>query len=94
MTLITSRYTKNQGDQLIYPDHPDFYRILANPPPEPDKAKCFVVPAGQSVLVAVGDRDLDEYLEGGEYSQRLAEVGEIEDDLESDLLYLPDSICL
>jgi len=72
---------------LILPSHPDFYRILATPPPDPDRSKCFVARAGSLVLEAVDDKELDEYLEGGEYDQVLQEQGE-----SHDFLYLPDGL--
>lgn len=86
MTLKTSLC---RADSVIMlPDNPMFGRILATPPPEPDRAKCFVVPKGEQVMRAVDDRELDDYLEGGEYDEHWAEC----ETLDSDILYLPVSI--
>lgn len=73
---------------LLLPGDRNFNRILATPPPDPDKSKNFVVRVGELLPVAVNERELDDYLEGGEYDEQIAEI----DDLESDILYLPDSI--
>lgn len=70
---------------LLLPGDPEFSRILATPPPnwshfarsEPDFA--FVVRADTGLLEPVGQADLDEYLEGGEYDDRLAEIEESND---------------
>jgi hypothetical protein len=71
---------------LLLPSHPEFYRILAIPPPDPDRSKCFIARAGSWVLEAADEHTLEEYLEGGEYDQVLQEQGQ------HDLLYLPDSL--
>lgn len=74
---------------LILPGDPDFDSTLALPPPNwrrfaestPDFA--FVARAGSGLLEPVSMADLDEYLEGGEYDDRLEEIGEA-DELEFD----------
>lgn len=88
MTLKTSPFQVLSEPLIMLPAHPQFGRILATPPPEPDRAKCFVVPKGEQVMRAVGDRELDDYLEGGEYDEHWAEC----EALDSDILYLPVSI--
>ena len=77
---------------LLLPGQPGFYEILATPPPDPSRRVNFIARVGGSgILEAVEERDLDEYLEGGEYDERLEEIGEDETVSES-LLLLPDSI--
>lgn len=76
------------NSKLILPGNPEFYRILATPPPEPDKTKNFVVRSDSLILEAAGEKELDDYLEGGEYDLRMADI----DDIESEILYLPDSM--
>lgn len=83
---------------LILPGHPDFYRILATPPPA-RRGQSFVVRAGSMILEPASDLALNEYLEGGEYDQRLEESGQTDlltweesDQLESDVLFLPASL--
>lgn len=88
MTLRMSHYLNDSG--LMLPGHPDFNRILATPPPDPDRRKDFVVRKGGSLLESIDSSGLDEYFESGEYEERLEEIEEIE----SDLLYLPVSITL
>ncbi|MBD2090378.1 hypothetical protein H6F67_10980 [Microcoleus sp. FACHB-1515] len=74
---------------LLLPGNPEFNRVLATPPPNwrqfaqstPDFA--FVARSGSGLLEPVSMVDLDNYLEGGEYEERLEEIGE-EDELEFD----------
>lgn len=84
---------------LILPGDPLFLPTLATPPPEKGKpGYAYVCRAGSDVLELVEDRELNEYLEGGEYDDRLMEsdgnIDYTEDDLVSDILYLPTSIQL
>lgn len=94
-TILTARHSYREQDVwLMLPDHPDFHRVLASPPPTADKSQNFIIPAGQHVLKPVDQAELDEYLEGGEYTERLAEVGEYEEDEGSEFLYLPSSFSI
>ncbi|MBD2090979.1 hypothetical protein H6F67_14075 [Microcoleus sp. FACHB-1515] len=75
---------------LLLPGDPEFNRVLATPPPNwrhfaqstPDFA--FVARAGSGILEPVSIADLEDYLEGGEYDDRLEEIGEGEDELDFD----------
>jgi hypothetical protein len=81
---------------LILPGNPLYLPTLATPPPIKGQAGYgYVCRVGSDVLELADERDLDEYLEGGEYETRLLELDEGEadiDELTSDILYLPDSI--
>lgn len=71
--------------KLLLPQDPSFYEILATPPPSKGQGANFVCRAGSDVAEEVNEEELDEYLEGGEYDQRLQ-------DIQSDWLWLPDEI--
>lgn len=84
---------------LILPGNPLFLPTLATPPPEKGRpGYAYVCRAGSDVLELVEERDLDEYLEGGEHDERLSEIGGdidyTDDELNSDILYLPNSFQL
>ena len=70
---------------LILPGDPEFDLTLASPPPGWRQAianqdnYAFVARSGSGLLEPVSMRDLEDYLEGGEYDQRLDEIGD--DDL-------------
>jgi hypothetical protein len=70
---------------LILPGDPGFYETLATPPPGWRDAICgqdnyaFVVRANTGLAEPVGMRELEEYLEGGEYDERLADA-DLEDE--------------
>lgn len=71
---------------LILPDDPEFYWILqtAKPPGWQEKAKdddqyAFVAKAGSGILEAVNRPGFDEYVYGGEYHNRLTEIGDDDD---------------
>lgn len=72
---------------IILPGHPFFDEYLYSTLP-PDWRDCayhnpdfaFIVrPDGSGLLEAVSEEELEEYLEGGEYDERLIEMGD--DDL-------------
>lgn len=71
---------------LILPGDPDFDATLAIPPPtwravasrSPQFA--FVARAGSGLLEPVTMAELEDYLEGGEYDERLIEIGEETDE--------------
>lgn len=85
---------------LILPGDPEFEQTLATPPPgwretarQDGDSYAFVVEPGSGLMRCVGMRSLTDYLEGGEYDERLEEIGtdEADPDFEEDgLLYLPD----
>ncbi|GAX43444.1 hypothetical protein NIES4075_44570 [Tolypothrix sp. NIES-4075] len=72
---------------IILPGHPFFDQYLYGTLPpgwrnyafhNPDFA--FVARAGSGLLEAVSEDELDEYLEGGEYDDRLEEIGDNTDE--------------
>lgn len=79
---------------LILPGHSLFYETLAHPP----KGKIsygtnYVCRSGSFVLEPVNESDLEEYLEGGEYTERMNEWEKLSPSLPpSDILFLPNSI--
>jgi hypothetical protein len=74
---------------IILPGTPEFdWTLGRNLPPNWGQVAAqnggafhFVARAGSGLLEPVGTDELEEYLEGGEYEERLIEVGD-EDDLE------------
>jgi hypothetical protein len=74
---------------LILPGTPEFDHTLGrNLPPNWQAVSAqnggsyhFVARSGSGILELVDDRALEEYLEGGEYEERLIEIGD-EDELE------------
>jgi hypothetical protein len=81
---------------LLLPGDPLFYETLARPPKMPvTHGTSFICRVGSYVLEPVGERELDDYLEGGEYDQRMDEWEETEtSSLTSEVLYLPESMRL
>ena len=71
--------------KLLLPSDPGFYEILATPPPTKGQGVNFVCRSGQDVAEEVSEGELTEYLEGGEYDQRLQ-------DIESEWLWLPNEV--
>lgn len=70
---------------LILPGDPEFYETLGHPPPgwQQVAAACndgiaLIARAGSGILEAVSWDEAEEYLEGGEYDERLEELGENE----------------
>lgn len=66
---------------LILPGDPEFDEILATPPPNWREVAAnlsgefaFAARAGSGILEPVSMRELDDYIEGGEYDDRLAEL--------------------
>lgn len=68
--------------RLILPGDPEFDVTLATPPPNwrtvaaQSSNFAFVVRAGSELLEPVSMADLEDYLEGGEYDERLGEIGD------------------
>lgn len=74
----------------MLPGDPGFNEILATPPPSWRQVAsnlsgefAFIVRANTGLLEPVSYDDLDEYIEGGEYDERLEVIDD--DDLEYDL---------
>lgn len=66
---------------LILPGSPLYYQTLASPPPlAGGQERLFVVRTGSGILEPATPSEMREYLDGGEYDQRLEEL-EQEDDL-------------
>jgi hypothetical protein len=70
---------------LLLPHESGFQEILATPPPSPNRTD-FVVRAGGLLIEAVDQKELNEYLKGGEYEERMQEI---DDD---SLLWLPEDL--
>jgi len=97
---------------LILPGDPEFDLTLASPPPNWQQVAAqhrgefaFVARSGSGLLEPVSFQELEEYLEGGEYAQRLQDSGQDdtyveafgdEDEIEEyhELEYIGDSISL
>lgn len=73
-----------KDSSLILPGDPDYYHTLATMPP-PGVASggetAFIFRAGSSVMVPATRQEVDDYLYGGEYDDRLVET---DDDLDLD----------
>lgn len=70
---------------IILPGDPDFYIPLTPPPNWREVAHkgdgiAFVAEAGSGLFRAVNLIELDDYIYGGEYDDRLSEIGEDFDD--------------
>lgn len=73
---------------LILPGDPEFSATLATPPPNWRQVAAnlsgeyaFVARTGSGLLEPVSFRELDEYLDGGEYDERMGEIaGEGDED--------------
>lgn len=65
--------------RLILPGDPEFYTTLGTitPPAAPDHV--FIVRAGSLILEPASPAEVDDYLQSGEYEQRLAEMGDDDD---------------
>jgi hypothetical protein len=73
---------------LILPGDPLFDFTLATaPPPGVESAPFLVADAASGILRPAGDQELRDYLEGGEYSERMRAIGDSDDPEESDWLY-------
>lgn len=66
---------------LILPGDPEFNEILATPPPNWGQVAArlsgefaFVARADSGILEPVSMRELDDYIEGGEYDMRLEQL--------------------
>jgi hypothetical protein len=70
---------------LLLPHEKGFQEILATPPPSPQNSN-FVVRKGGLMMESVDSNQLSEYLQGGEYEERMEEI---DDD---GLLWLPDAL--
>lgn len=64
---------------LIYPGHPEFDQVLCTlPPGESDSGDtAFVADSVTGILRAVGRKELDDYLLGGEYDERLQVINDL-----------------
>lgn len=84
--LLLAKQKEYEPQPLILPGNPLFHYTLGTTlPPVEDRNCNYVFHKDSMVMEAVNDRQLDDYLEGGEYD-------EIEADAGSDILYLPYSI--
>lgn len=67
---------------LLLPGDPEFYEVLATPPPDWGRAAAadgdsyaFIVkPGSGGVAEAVTLEELDDFLDGGEYDERMDEI--------------------
>lgn len=60
---------------LILPGDPEFDWTLGTLPPPAPAESVFVVRAGGSLLEPLSPNEVQAYLVGGEYDQRMAELG-------------------
>lgn len=83
---------------LLLPGQPQFTKWLALPPPSTENCSYVVRPGSFGMMESVNDSQLDEYLNSGEYDERLDEIDneelEINSNLWSSVLYLPISLCM
>jgi hypothetical protein len=70
---------------LILPGDPRFNETLMNPPPDwgeiaarDGDSVAYVADRSTGIFRAVTQAELEEYLEGGEYEERLIEIGEFD----------------
>ena len=79
---------------LLLPGDPLFYETLAHPPRVPlQHGTSFVCRVGSFILEPASGAELDEYLEGGEYDQRMEEWERaFPSPPPSEVLDLPESI--
>lgn len=70
---------------IMLPSDQGFQEMLSVPPPNKGQTD-FVVRVQGHLMEAVNISELREYLEGGEYEERMEELDE------GSLLYLPDEI--
>ena len=73
-------------NRLILPGDPLFDLTLATPPPDwgqvaakDGNTYAFVAELGSGLMRPVTQSELVDYLEGGEYDDRMAEIGEVEE---------------
>lgn len=70
-------------NRIITPENPIFHWTIATCPPpgkQPDQFY-FVVDAESGLIRHANNEQVTEYLRGGEYDSRLADIGEPEDGL-------------
>ena len=61
---------------IITPESPLFYPTLYGTlPPNTDRGACFIVRADNPLLVPATNDELEDYLNSGEYDQRLSDIG-------------------
>jgi len=71
---------------LLLPGEPGFNEILAIPPPSRDSA--YIVPlhlGGVMVAVDPESKEFETYMEGGEYAERIEDIGD-------SWLFLPEEV--
>ncbi len=59
---------------IILPGDEAYYQTLATIPPDFQKGQTLICREGSELLEAVQDKTLREYLYGGEYEERLAQI--------------------
>ena len=85
---------------LLLPGEPGFNAILATPPPDPYREFDYIVKPGSGGVAQCATPDeLTEYLNDGEYGERLAEIDEqnsrvvpTKQGIRSSILFLPCSV--
>jgi len=82
--VVKKSYQKKNSN-LLFPGDPDFDYYLATLPPNwkqnmhQNQGQCaFVAEPGSGILRPANSVELTEYIEGGEYDERLAEIDELE----------------
>lgn len=66
--------------QLILPGDPEFYATLGTTLPPSPPGSAYIVRAGSLLLEPATQEEIDEYLLGGEYDERLSEMEPEEDE--------------
>ncbi|MFB8788648.1 MAG: hypothetical protein U7123_07295 [Potamolinea sp.] len=67
--------------ELIYPWHPEFHQSLAVIPPDFYQARhqhsgdvALICQAGSDLMLPLGGKDLEEYIQGGEWDERTKQL--------------------
>lgn len=78
----------SHAHSIILPGDPGFYETLGNLPPNWGQVAAntsgdfsLIARAGTGILEAVSTQEVEEYLWGGEYDERLLEMGDDDDEI-------------
>lgn len=80
--------SESSSKSLILPGNPLFDFTLATMPPPGSQGETYLVADSETgILRPATLKELDEYLEGGEYEERMHSIGDSADPEESDWLF-------